>query len=197
MSDPDTPSSLDGRDDSRKCASRPVDQFLPALYEELRRIARRQLRKEPARHTVDTTTLVHEAYIKLARLDRIRWQNRSHFLAAAAGAIRQILVNQAIRRKAAKRGGTRKQVTLNEVMVVAEQRQESVLALDEALHRLAQIEPRWSRVVECRFFAGMSIQETAEALEISPATVTRDWTLARAWLNRELGRPSKGSVDKS
>ncbi len=165
-----------------------LDRLLPLAYDELRRMAHRQLRGERGDHTLDSTALVHEAYLKLSRLDHIEWRDRSHFLAAAAGAMRRVLVDYAVARKAEKRGGARQRVPLDEVIVLAGDRAEELLALDEALQRLAAESERAARIVEWRFFGGMSIEETAGVLEISPATVKREWTLARAWLNRELTR---------
>jgi RNA polymerase sigma factor (TIGR02999 family) len=165
-----------------------LDRLVPVVYDELRRIAHRQLRGERSDHTLDTTALVHEAYLKLTRLDRIEWRDRGHFLAVAAGAMRRILVNYAVARKAEKRGGERQRVPVDQVAILADDRAEELLALDEALQRLAAESERAARIVEWRYFAGMSIEETADVMEISPATVKREWTLARAWLNRELGR---------
>jgi RNA polymerase sigma factor (TIGR02999 family) len=164
-----------------------LDQLLPLVYEELRRVARRRLQNERPDHTLVTTELVHEAYLKLAGLDRMHWQGRAHFFALAAGAMRRILVDHAVRRKAQKRGGDRRQVSLDQVGLPAEHGSADLLALDAALERLAERNERQCRVVECRYFAGMSIEETATALGTSPATVKRDWTVARAWLHRELG----------
>jgi RNA polymerase sigma-70 factor, ECF subfamily len=163
-----------------------VTQMFPLVYDVLRRMARRKLAGERASHTFSTTDLVHEAYLKLLRLDRITWQGRAHFLAMAAQAMRNILVNYALRRKADKRGGGRPNDPLVEELAVAEAPTGDLLALHEAMRRLEAVDPRQSRVVECRFFAGMNIDETAAALGISPASVKRDWTMARAWLNREL-----------
>ena len=163
-----------------------VDQIFPLVYDELRGIAHRRLRNEAGGHTLDTGALVHEAYLKLVEQDRVDWQNRAHFFAVAARAMRRILIDYAVARKAQKRGGARQKVPLDEVVIMADQRSEELLALDEALGRLEAIHERHGRVVECRFFGGMSIEETGEALGISAATVKRDWTLARAWLHREL-----------
>jgi RNA polymerase sigma factor (TIGR02999 family) len=164
-----------------------LDRLVPLVYEDLRRIAHRQLRGERGDHTLDTGALVHEAYLKLSRLDRIEWRDRSHFLAAAAGAMRRILVDYAVARGTHKRGGARQRVPLEDVIVLTGDNAQELLALDDALRRLAVESERAARIVEWRFFGGMSIEETAEVLEISPATVKREWTLARAWLNRELG----------
>jgi RNA polymerase sigma-70 factor, ECF subfamily len=164
-----------------------ITEIFPLVYDVLRRMARRKLAGERTGHTFSTTDLVHEAYLKLARLDRIEWQGRSHFLAMAARAMRNILVTYALKRKAGKRGGGQVHDPLVDELAVAEAPTGDLLALHEALARLEAIDSRQSRVVECRFFAGMSIEETAEALDLSPASVKRDWALARAWLNRELG----------
>jgi RNA polymerase sigma factor (TIGR02999 family) len=164
--------------------SEELDRLVPLVYDELRRIAHLQLRGERGDHTLDTGALVHEAYLKLSRLDRIEWRDRGHLLDAAAGAMRRILVDYALARQAQKRGGRRERVPLEEV--VADDSSQELLALDDALRRLAAVSERPARIVEWRFFGGMSIEETAEVLGISPATVKREWTFARAWLNREL-----------
>lgn len=163
-----------------------LKRLIPLVYEELRRIAHRELSREAPGHTLSTTALVHEAYLKLVQLDRIDWKNRAHLFAIAARSMRRILVDYAVRRKAGKRGGGRVPLPLDEAAAVTEEDLDSLLALDEALRRLEAREERYGRVVECRFFGGMSVEETAEALGVSPATVKRDWTTARAWLNREL-----------
>lgn len=163
-----------------------LDQLFPVVYEELHRLAQRQLRGERPDHTLCTTDLVHEAYLKLSGLDRIRWQNRAQFLAIAAQAMRRVLINHASARRAQKRGGGRDRLSLDDVVLLVDDRAEDLLALDAALTRLAELDGRQARVVECRFFAGLSIEETADALDIAPATVKRDWAVARAWLNREL-----------
>lgn len=163
-----------------------VDRLVPLVYNELRRIAHRRLAGESTGHTLDTTALVHETYLELVGLERIEFHSRAHFLAIAAQAMRRVLIDYAVARKAQKRGGARQPVSLDAVALVADERTDELLALDEALDRLAALDERQSRVVECRFFGGMNIDETAAALDISPATVKRDWMLARAWLNREL-----------
>jgi RNA polymerase sigma factor (TIGR02999 family) len=159
---------------------------LPIVYAELQRLAQRQLRGERSDHTLQTVDLVHEAYLKLGALGHIEWQNRAQFFAIAAQAMRRVLVNHAVRRTRSKRGGKRYQVPLDEAMIVSEAQSDEVLALHEALSELEGINERLARIVECRYFAGLSIEETAEALGISPATVKRDWTMARAWLHRAL-----------
>jgi RNA polymerase sigma factor (TIGR02999 family) len=163
-----------------------IDRLMSILYDELRRIARRQLRAERPDHTLESTALVHEAYVKLVGLDRVSWQNRAHFLAVASQAMRRVLVDHALSRRAQKRGGVRRKVSLDGVDPGEAQPVETLIALDTALHRLEQIDSRLSRVVECRYFGGMSVEEAAEALQVSPATIKRDWSVARAWLNREL-----------
>jgi RNA polymerase sigma factor (TIGR02999 family) len=161
-----------------------VNELAPQLYQDLRRIAHRRMAGERDGHTFSTTDLVHEAYLKLVRLDRIRWEGRSHFLALAAQAMRNILVDHALRRNADKRGGGGQRVDLAEEMGAAAG--PDLLLLDRAMRRLEAIDARQSQVVECRVFAGMSVDETADALGVSPASIKRDWSLARAWLNREL-----------
>ena len=163
-----------------------LDALFPMVYQELRRMARRQLQMERTGHTLGTTGLLHETYLKLVKVERLRYRDRAHFFAIAARAMRWVLVSYATRRKAAKRGGGRSEVPLDDAMALARQRSEELLALEDALRRLEAEDPRHGQVVECRFFGGMSIEETAEALGVSPATVKRDWTLARAWLHREL-----------
>ncbi len=164
-----------------------LDAVYPAVYEELRRVAHRHLRGEATGHTLGTTALVHEAYLELARLEHVRWAGRPYVLTAASQAMRRILVDHAVARRAQKRGGGAVAVSLDDATAMAATRGDEMLALDEALERLAATNERCARVVECRFFGGMSVDETAEALGTSPATVKRDWTVARAWLNRELG----------
>jgi RNA polymerase sigma factor (TIGR02999 family) len=164
-----------------------MDEMFPLVYDELRRIAARKLRSERTSHTLSATALVHEAWLELTKLDRIKWQNRSHYMALAAQAMRRILIDYAVARRRQKRGGGMAPVHIDgEVWAVAETRGEDLLALDEALERLAAMNERQARIVEYRFYGGMSVEETADALKISPATVKREWATARAWLNREL-----------
>jgi RNA polymerase sigma-70 factor, ECF subfamily len=167
---------------------RAVDVLLPVVYEELRLIAERCLRRERPDHTLQTTALVHEAYMKLVDQRQVQWQNRAHFFAIAAQAMRRILVNHAKSVNRVKRGGKRGRVPLDESLAVTPDQDINLVALDEAMERLAQIDPRKSKLVELRFFGGMSIEETAEVLGIAPATVKRDWNFAKAWLYRELTR---------
>ena len=173
-----------------------LDRLVPLVYEELRRIGRRQLYGEAPGHTLSTTALVHETFLRLVDLNRIDWKNRAHFFALSARLMRQILVNHAEGRRAQKRGGGLSPLSLDEdVDHPVDQLSgknglevEIVLALDGALKRLEHLDQRQSQVVEYRFFAGLGIEETAEVLGVSAATVKRDWVLARAWLNRELSR---------
>jgi RNA polymerase sigma factor (TIGR02999 family) len=163
-----------------------LNQLLPLVYQELRAIARQRLYHERPNHTLSPTALVHEAYFKLVQLDRVQWESRAQFLAIAAQAMRQILVSHARGRKRIKRGGGAQHVPLDESVPTPAPQADRILALDSALERLAGLNSRHARIVECRFFGGMTIEETASALEISPATAKRDWTLMRAWLEREL-----------
>ncbi|MCI0693443.1 sigma-70 family RNA polymerase sigma factor [candidate division KSB1 bacterium] len=165
-----------------------VDALMPLVYEELRQLAHRQLRQERQGHTLNTTALVHEAYLKLIDQQRVNWQNRAHFFALAAQAMRRILINYANNRLAQKRGGGQFLVTFNEQSVVQEARAEELVALDEALSTLAKLNARQSQVVEFQFFGGLRHEEIAEVLGVSVPTVRRDWRLARAWLSRELVR---------
>lgn len=163
-----------------------LDRLVPLVYGELQQIARRQLARERPDHTLETGSLVHEAYLKLVGLDHIEWRGRAHFLAAAAGAMRRILIDHAVRRRAAKRGGGTMPITLSGEIPSPLPSSEEVLALDMALERLHELDARQALVVEHRFFAGMTVEESAEVLQVSPMTVKRDWNAARAWLNREL-----------
>lgn len=169
------------------------DALFPLVYDTLRRIAGARVRAERRQQTLAPTALVHEAYLKLVGMDRIRWQSRAQFYAIAARAMRQILVDHVLARQAQKRGGERVRVTLDEAMRSEGPDAHDVLALEEALSRLERDNERRARVVVCRFYGGMEVRETAEALGISQATVKRDWAAARAWLNRELG----GTVEET
>ncbi|MEM0962905.1 MAG: sigma-70 family RNA polymerase sigma factor [Bacteroidota bacterium] len=163
-----------------------VDAILPHVYGELQDLARRQLRGERDGHTFDTAALVHEAYLKLIRQDRVDWQGRSHFLGVASLAMRRILVNYAKKRRAQKRGGGEMAVTFQDDGVGREARTDDLLALDEALDGLAERSERQARVVEMWFFGGLTHAEIAEALGVSEPTIRRDWRVARAWLNQAL-----------
>ena len=163
-----------------------MDRLMPIVYDELHRIAHRHRRGERPDLTLNTTDIVHEAYMKLVQLDRIQWQNRNQFFALAAQAMRRVLIKYAERRRAQKRGGGRHRVDIDDIQLLSDERTDQLLALDEALNRLKEYNERQHSVVECRFFGGLSAEETASALEISRATVQRDWAFARAWLNTEL-----------
>jgi RNA polymerase sigma-70 factor (ECF subfamily) len=165
---------------------RAADKLLPLVYDEFRALARHYLAQERANHTLQPTALVHEAYMKLVDQTRVDWQGRSHFFAVAAQAMRRILVDHARSRQREKRGGGRARVMLDDDVALSPQKDEDVLALDEALQRLAKMDPRQAKVVELRFFGGMSVEEVAQALGVSKRTVEGDWTFARAWLSREL-----------
>ena len=173
-------------------ASDALDRLVPLVYRELRRMAHRQLAAERAGHTLSTTALVHEAYPKLADQARVGWQDRGHFFAVAARAMRRILVDHARRHRALRRGGERARVSLSALgeadagAIAAAARADEIVALDDALARLALLDERLARVVECRFFAGLTDAETAAVLGVTPRTVGRDWVKARGWLYREL-----------
>jgi RNA polymerase sigma factor (TIGR02999 family) len=162
-------------------------ELFPLVYDELHGIAHRQLRGEAPGHTLATADLVHEAYFSLVGIERVSWADRAHFLAVAARAMRRVLIDHAVARSAKKRGSGRRQTALDVDSLPAHMPDEDLLALEEALRELEAQNERYGRIVECRFFAGMTIEETATALDISPATVKRDWSLARAWLHRALG----------
>jgi len=178
-----------------------LDQLLPHVYDELRRIARRRLRHERADHTLSTSEVVHDAFLALLPMDRVDWQSRAHFYAVASRAMRNVLIDHATRRLAAKRGGGARVEPLHDLLehqVASDERPiDELIAINDALARLEQLDPRKARVVECRFFGGLSLDETAEALGTSPATVSRDWTFARAWLNRELSGAAPGGDSAS
>ena len=163
------------------------DEFVRLVYDELKKQARRFLRQERKNHTLQTTALVHEAYLKLAGQNRVDWQNRSHFFGLAAQMMRRILVNYAVRRRRFKRGGTGENLPLEAAfMVASEGRDVNLIELDKALNRLEILDSRQARIVELRYFIGLSIEATAEILEISPATVKRDWQMAKTWLKTEI-----------
>jgi RNA polymerase sigma-70 factor (ECF subfamily) len=165
---------------------RAADRLLPQVYGELRGLAGRYLRRERPGHSLQPTALVHEAYMRMVDITRIDWRGKTHFFALAATQMRRILVEHARARDAAKRGGRGQRVTLQEAMALDPHRPDDVLALDQALTHLAQVDPRGARVVELRLFAGLQVNEVAEVLGISARTVKGDWQMARAWLSREL-----------
>lgn len=163
------------------------EKLMPLVYRELRRLAHRYLSKERKGRTLQTTDLVHEAYLKLVDQRRVQWRNRAHFYAIAAQLMRRILVDRARRRRRVKRGGGTPMISLHDASVASRQSTVDVLAIDEALKRLAQMDPRKAQIVELRFFGGLEVSETAAFLKISEITVMRDWRMAKAWLHKELG----------
>jgi len=166
-----------------------LDKLMPLVYEELRRMAKRHMDRQGPGHTLQTTALIHEAFLRLVDQKEAHWQNRAHFFAVAARAMRHILVDYARARHAAKRGGEALVVSLDEAAVASDERVAEMVALDDALDSLAAVDRRKCQVVELRYFGGLSVEETAEVLKVSPETVARDWRLARTWLLRELSKP--------
>lgn len=165
-----------------------VNELLPLVYNELKRISSKYLHDEYRNHTLQTTELVHEAYIKLVGGQEINWQNRAHFFGIAANSMRQILVDYARKRNSQKRGEGKTNFSLDQALEIAFQSDEDIVALDEVLKKLETFDPDLSKVVELRFFAGLNVEETAKVLDRSASTVKREWSLARAWLFRELGK---------
>ena len=165
-----------------------LDALVPLVYDELRRLAHHHLRNERPGHTLQSTALVHEAYFRLIGQDLPEWESRAHFFAIAAQLMRQILVDYARRHRASKRGSGACVLTLDDAVALPQRKDVDIGALDDALNALAEIDPRQSRVVVLRFFAGLSLEETSEVMGIATATVQRDWTAARAWLHREISR---------
>jgi RNA polymerase sigma factor (TIGR02999 family) len=164
-----------------------LDKLVPVVYQELRRLAKRYMAHEPPGHTLQTTALVNEAYLRLVDVKQANWQNRAHFFGVSAQLIRRILVDHARSRRSLKRGGDGLAVSLDEALLVGRERGADLVALDDALQTLAATDPRRGRVVELRFFGGLSVEETAEVVRVSPETVMHDWKFAKAWLLRELG----------
>ncbi|HZO57676.1 MAG TPA: sigma-70 family RNA polymerase sigma factor [Bryobacteraceae bacterium] len=169
-----------------------LDQLTPVVYDELRRLAASYMRRERQDHTLQSTALVNEAYLKLVDQKNVVWQNRAHFFGIAAQMIRRILVDHARAHKAEKRGGGAGVLSLDEAIGVPERRDVEILSLNDALTRLTELDPQQGRIVELRFFTGLSIEETAEVVGVSPATVKREWASARAWLFREISRKPEG-----
>lgn len=167
-----------------------LEQLLPRVYDELRRIARQRLRRERDAHTLAATELVHEAFLKLMPFPQVDWRSRTHFFAIASRAMRHVLVDYAVRRRATKRGAGVDLLQIDEADAAVAQPLEDLIAVSEALTRLERLDARQAQVVECRFFGGLTLDETAEALNTSVATVSRDWTFARAWLHHELSAPA-------
>jgi RNA polymerase sigma-70 factor, ECF subfamily len=163
-----------------------ADHLIPVVYNELRRLARRHMRRERPDHTLQTTALVHEAYLKLVEQRSVNWQSRAHFFGVAAQIMRRLLIDHARRNLCSKRGGGQPVVALDEALVFSPEKSATLIELDSALKRLATIDERQAKIVELRFFAGASVEEAAEVLGVSPKTVKRDWSVAKAWLHGEL-----------
>src|SRR5215813_248202 len=170
-----------------------LEKLTPLVYDQLHRLARRYMTKERPGHTLQTSALVNEAFIRLIDWKNVQWQNRAHFFGVSAQIMRRILVDFARSRDYAKRGGGARRISLDEAAAIPSERATDLVALDDALNILAELDQRQSRVVELRFFGGLSLEETAEVLKVSVGTVRRDWSLARAWLHRELSRGSDNS----
>lgn len=168
---------------------RAIDELLPLVYEQLKAIAGNQLKKERADHTLNTTALVHEAYLKLVHQEKATWENRAHFFAISAQAMRRVLITYAKGRLAQKRGSGQPLVTFNDEVMSGDVRAEELLALDDALRQLYELSPRQGKIVELRFFGGLTEVEIAKLMKISESTIKREWRMARAWLNREITRP--------
>jgi len=159
-----------------------LDQLMPLVYEELRRLAHSYIKRERPNHTLQTSGLVNEAYLRLVDQSQLKLKDRAHFFGIAARLMREILVDYARKRKYAKRGGEAQRIPFEETLIVSDERASDIVALDDALKELSEIDPRQSQIVELRFFGGLSIEEAAEVLNVSPGTVMRDWTMAKAWL---------------
>jgi RNA polymerase sigma factor (TIGR02999 family) len=179
---------LDCRDGNKEA----LDRLMPLVYDELRRLAKSYMRRERPDNTLQPTALVNEAYLRLIDQRDVRWQNRAHFFGIAAQLMRRILVDRARSHHAVKRGGDGERVPLNEAVISAPTRPDvDLISLDDALAKLTEIDPQQSRIVELKFFGGLTVEEIAEVLKISPATVKRDWSLAKAWLHREIRKEPK------
>jgi RNA polymerase sigma-70 factor, ECF subfamily len=170
-----------------------LDQLVPLVYPELRRLAKRQMNRENPAHTLQTSALINEAYLKLVDQQNVQWQNRAHFFAVAAQVMRHILVDHARTRNYAKRGGGASKLPLDEASALTERRAAELIALDDALRDLARLDERRSQIIELRFFGGLSLEETAEVMNISPSTVQREWRAARAWLHHTMENKSDQS----
>ena len=163
-----------------------LDELIPIIYPELRRLARAYMGRENSAHTLQTSALINEAYLRLVNQQDVEWQNRSHFYAVAAQVMRHILVDHARRYRSNKRGAGTEHIHLDDVAIVGEERAADLIALDDALTRLALIDERKSRIVELRFFGGLTVEETAEVMKVAPITIMREWRAAKAWLGREI-----------
>ena len=171
------------------------DRLMPLVYEELRKLARNYLQRERSDHTLQATGLVHEAYLRLVDQSSMSWQNRAHFFAVAAQVMRRILVDYARSHRAAKRGGDREKIEFDEALAPSDEKAVDLIALDDALQDLGKFDPRQSRIVELRFFGGLTNEEIGEVLAVSPRTIKREWRLAKAWLRREImGREPDASL---
>ena len=164
-----------------------LDHLIPLVYPELRKLARRYMARESPEHTLQTSALINEAYLRLVDQQAVEWQDRAHFFAAAAQMMRHILIDHARSHRYAKRGAGAQHVPLEDVTVVSQERAAELVALDDALTRLTQVDPRKSQIVELRFFGGLTVEETAEVLKLSPITIKREWRSAKAWLQSEIG----------
>ena len=176
-----------------------LDRLMPLIYDELHRLAARCMRQERADHTLQPTALIHEAYLRLVGRRTVKWESRAHFFAAAAQLMRRILIDHAKHHLRAKRGGAPQKISLDEVYVFSEDKSADLVALDESLARLAITDPQQSRIVELRYFGGLTIEETAKVLDISPKTVKRDWSVAKAWLYGDLKayhEPTSGKMGR-
>jgi RNA polymerase sigma factor (TIGR02999 family) len=170
-----------------------LDQLIPLVYPELRRMASRYMGRENSQHTLQTSALINEAYLRLVNQHQVEWQDRAHFFAVAAQIMRHILVDHARNYRRSKRGGGTKHVPLDDEAIMCNERAVELMALDDALNRLASIDPRKSQIVELRFFGGLTVEETAEVLKLAPITIMREWRAAKAWLGREVSRESEQS----
>src|SRR6266550_3694495 len=171
-----------------------LDQLIPLVYPELRRLARQHMRRENAGHTLQTSALINEAYLRLVDQQDVKWQGRAHFFAVAAQVMRHILIDHARRLHYAKRGAGAQHIPLDEVMLVSQERAAEFVALDESLTLLAAVDPRKSQIVELRFFGGLTVEEAAEVMKLSPITIKREWRSARAWLHLEMSKGAAGKV---
>lgn len=171
-----------------------LEQLMPLIYDELHRLAHRYMRRENPGHSLQTTALVNEAYVRLTEGKPVNWQNRAHFFAVSANVMRRILVDIANAHGAQKRGGNMQQVTFDNALLIAQDKEADLVALDDALNELAKVDGRKAQVIELRFFGGLSVEETAEVLKVSADTVLRDWRLAKSWLLRELSREDLNEV---
>jgi RNA polymerase sigma factor (TIGR02999 family) len=169
-----------------------LEKLIPCIYPELRRVAMRYMARERPEHTLQTTALINEAFLRLVDCKSLQWQNRAHFYAVSAQMMRRILVDHARSRREEKRGGGRRRVCLDDVLVVCDEQVEDLLAVNEALNTLATLDPRTVKIVELRFFAGLTVEETADVLRVSHMTVARDWAFAKGWLLRQLTRKKNG-----